>query len=46
VEAKRANLEVKVTAVRIPEIDISKIQNLASQLGVKFRARDYIPCFY
>jgi TatD family-associated radical SAM protein len=46
VEAKRANLEVEVTAVRIPEIDISKIQNLASQLGVKFRARDYIPCFY
>jgi len=45
-EAKRANLEIEVTAVRIPEIDISRIQNLALQLGVNFRARDYIPCFY
>lgn len=44
-KAKRS-LNVEITAVRIPEIDISKIENLASQLNVKFRLREYISCFY
>ncbi|MCX8170643.1 MAG: TatD family nuclease-associated radical SAM protein [Candidatus Bathyarchaeota archaeon] len=44
--ARDASLDVEITAVMIPEIDISRIQDLASRLKVKFRARDYIPCFY
>lgn len=39
-------LDVEVTAVGIPEIDVLKIETLASQLGVKFRLREYVPCFY
>ncbi|MEM1997335.1 MAG: TatD family nuclease-associated radical SAM protein [Candidatus Bathyarchaeia archaeon] len=44
--ARDASLDVEITAVMLPEIDISKIQDLASSLKVKFRAREYIPCFY
>jgi TatD family-associated radical SAM protein len=42
----RQKLEVEITAVRLPEIDLLKIEKLASELGVSFRPRDYIPCFY
>jgi len=44
-KAKRL-LNVEVTAVRIPEIDIYEIERMASQLEVRFRLREYIPCFY
>jgi len=44
--AREASLDVEITAVSIPEIDIDKIRDLASMLKVKFRAREYIPCFY
>jgi TatD DNase family protein len=37
---------VDVTAVRIPEVDVSKVQAVADALGVKFKVREYIPCFY
>lgn len=39
-------LEVEVTAVRLPEVDLAKVQAVAEGLGVKFRVREYIPCFY
>ncbi|MGD0995764.1 MAG: TatD family nuclease-associated radical SAM protein [Candidatus Bathyarchaeia archaeon] len=39
-------LEVEVTAVRMPEVDIAKAEAVADGLGVKFRVREYIPCFY
>ncbi len=39
-------LEVEATAVRMPEVDIAKVQAVADGLGVKFRVREYIPCFY
>ena len=39
-------LQVEVTAVRVPEVDIAKVQAVADGLGVKFRVREYIPCFY
>ncbi len=39
-------LEVEVTAVRMPEVDIAKAKAVADGLGVKFRVREYIPCFY
>lgn len=38
-------LQVEVTAVRIPEVDIEKVQAIADKLGVKLRIREYIPCF-
>jgi TatD family-associated radical SAM protein len=46
VQKAKSSLEVEVTVVRMPEVDIAKAQAVADQLGVKFRIRDYIPCFY
>lgn len=39
-------LEVEVTVVRMPEVDIAKTQTVSNELGVNLRVRDYIPCFY
>ncbi len=39
-------LKVEVTAVRLPEVDLAKVHAVADSLGVKFRVREYIPCFY
>ena len=44
-KAKRV-LEVEATAVRLPEVDMEKIKAKAEELGVSFRVREYIPCFY
>ncbi len=38
--------DVEVTTVTIPEVDISKVNDLTSRLRVKFRLRPYIQCFY
>ena len=45
-KAKAAGLEVEVSAVRMPEVDVQKVEEIADALGVKFRVRDYIPCFW
>jgi cyclic pyranopterin phosphate synthase len=39
-------LLVEVTAVRLPEVDLEKAKAVADGLGVPFRVREYIPCFY
>ena len=39
-------LEIEATAVRMPEVDITKAQAIADVLGVDLRVREYIPCFY
>jgi TatD family-associated radical SAM protein len=39
-------LDVEVTAVRLPEVDLKKVQAVAEGLGVVFNIREYIPCFY
>ena len=39
-------LDVEVTAVTTPEVDVHKVEALANQLGVKFRLRQCIPCFW
>ena len=39
-------LDVEVTAVRLPEVDLAKVQAVVDNLGVKFKVREYIPCFY
>ena len=46
VQKAKPVLQVEVTAVRMPEVDIAKVQAVADGLGVKFRVREYIPCFY
>ena len=46
IQKAKGLLDVEITTVRIPELDVSKIQNLASQLNVGFRLREYVPCFY
>jgi GTP 3',8-cyclase len=46
VQKAKAFLEVEVTAVRVPEVDLAKVQAVADELGVKFRVREYIQCFY
>jgi cyclic pyranopterin phosphate synthase len=39
-------LDVEVTAVRLPEVDLDKVKAVADGLGVLFNVREYIPCFY
>jgi TatD DNase family protein len=46
IQAARTELDTEVTAVTIPEADLQRIEEIASNLGVKFRKRDYIPCFW
>ena len=46
IKAAAAELDTEVTAVTIPEADTRRIEEMASDLGGKFRKRDYIPCFW
>ncbi len=39
-------LDVEVTAVRIPEVNIEKLEEIAKEMGVKFRVREYIQPFW
>jgi GTP 3',8-cyclase len=39
-------LEVEVSVVRMPEVDIGKASVTAKQLGVPLKVRDYIACFF
>ncbi len=45
-EAMMTGLEVEVSAVRLPELDVQKVKAVANKLGATFRIRDYIPCFW
>jgi TatD family-associated radical SAM protein len=42
----KEQLEVEVTAVTIPEVDLHKVEAVAEKMGVKFRLRQCIPCFW
>jgi TatD family-associated radical SAM protein len=39
-------LQVEATAVRMPEVSVAEAKAAADGLGVEFRVREYIPCFY
>jgi hypothetical protein len=39
-------LHVEVSAVRLPEVDLAKVSTVAEGLGVPFKVREYIPCFF
>jgi len=43
VKAKEA-FNTEITAVSIPEVDITKIEEIARKLEVRFRLREYISC--
>jgi TatD family-associated radical SAM protein len=45
-KAKMAGLDVEVSAVRMPEVDMKKVGAVAKSLGVPLRVREYIPCFW
>jgi TatD family-associated radical SAM protein len=42
----KLTLDVEVTAVRLLEVDLRKVQEVADGLGVAFKVREHIPCFY
>jgi len=44
IEKAKENFAVEITAVAIPEADISKIKDIAQKMEVKFRVRECIPC--
>ena len=39
-------LELEVTAIRMPEVEIARAKAVAETLHVRFRIREYIQCFY
>jgi TatD family-associated radical SAM protein len=46
IEKAKGVLDVEVTAVTTPEVDLHKVEALAKRMGVKFRLRQCIPCFW
>ncbi len=42
----KVELNVEVSAIRIPEVDVAKVEVLVNSMGIPFRVRDYIPCFW
>jgi TatD family-associated radical SAM protein len=46
IRSAKEELETEVTAVTTPEIDLQKVRETAEELGVKFRLRVCIPCFW
>ena len=45
-KAKEAGLDVEVSALRMPEVDMQKVRLVAKSLSVPLRVREYIPCFW
>lgn len=45
VERAKEYFNVEVTAVTIPEVDISKVKEIAKEMGVKLRTRKLLPGF-
>jgi TatD family-associated radical SAM protein len=46
IEKARAHFDTEITTVTIPEVNISEVREMARKLGVKFRLREYQPCFW
>ena len=46
IRSAKEELETEVTAVTTPEVDLQKARETAKELGVKFRLRECIPCFW
>jgi TatD family-associated radical SAM protein len=46
IEKAKTKLDAEVTAVTTPEVDLHKVEALAKRMGVKFRIRQCVPCFW
>ncbi|MEM2118370.1 MAG: TatD family nuclease-associated radical SAM protein [Candidatus Bathyarchaeia archaeon] len=46
IEEARGKFDVEITAVTIPEVDLSRVAKIAQEIGVKFRVREHIPGFW
>ncbi len=45
-KTREENIETEISVVTIPEVDISRVQKIVEDLGVKLRIRQYEPCFW
>ncbi len=45
-KAKKSGLDVEVSAVRMPEVNIERIKAVVESLDAPLRIRDYIQCFW
>ena len=46
IKKTKDSFKVEITVVAVPEVDLSRIEEIAQEIGVKFRIRAYIPCFF
>ena len=46
IEKASKEFDLEITAVAIPEIDVSRIEEVAEKMRAKFRTRRFIPCFW
>lgn len=46
VRKAKSEIDVEISAIQMPEVDVQKVKTVVEALGVKFRIRDYIPCFW
>ena len=46
IEKAREKFDTEITTVTVPEVDIPKVREIAKRMGVRFRVRQYIPCFW
>jgi TatD family-associated radical SAM protein len=46
IEKAGREFDTEITTVTIPEVNIRKVRETAEKMGVKFRIREYIPCFW
>ena len=46
VNKAKSEFPIEITAVRLPEVNIERIKAIADDLGVPFRIREYISCFW
>jgi len=46
IEKASREFDTEITTVTIPEVDIQKVRETTGKMGVRFRIREYIPCFW
>ena len=46
IEKAKEKFDTEITTVTIPEANTPKVREIAKRMGVRFRVRQYIPCFW
>lgn len=46
IENASEEFSTELTTITIPEVDIPEVREMARKMGVAFRIREYIPCFW